>query len=102
MVLRAGPDLAGWESIFIKAGISFATAKIYVQTFSSEEITRDSLHMLDCAMLKELGIRTMGDILVILKRAKEPPVLLPSQASHTKSSTAKYPQLNSEMTSQQF
>ena len=61
MALRTGFDLAGWEKIFIAAGISFASAKTYAQTFSSEEIARSSLHMLDRAMLKELGIKTMGD-----------------------------------------
>ena len=48
------------------------SAKIYVQTFSSKEITRDSLHMLDRTMLKELGIKTMGDVLAIIKLTKEP------------------------------
>ena len=51
MALRTGYDLAGWEKIFIEAGISVASAKTYAQTFSSEEITKDSLHMLDRAML---------------------------------------------------
>ena len=48
MALQTGSDLVGWESMFIKADIYAASAKIYAQTFFSEEITRDSLHMLDC------------------------------------------------------
>ena len=88
----------GWESIFIIAGISATSAKIYAQTFSSEEITRDSLHMLDSMMLKELGIKTMGNVLAILKLTKEPSVL---PASYIRLPTAKLPQLSSEMTSQQ-
>ena len=88
MVLQTGYDLAGWESIFIEAGISATSAKIYAQTFSSKEITRDSLHMLDCMMLKELGIKTMGDVLTILKLTKEP---LVSPASHMKPPTVKLP-----------
>ena len=44
-----------------------ASAKIYAQTFSSEGITRDTMHMLDRTMLKELGIKSMGDVLIILK-----------------------------------
>ena len=75
------------------------TAKIYAQTFSSGEITRDSLHMLDCKMVKELGIKIMGVVLAILKLTKEPSV---PPASYIRPSTAKLPQLNSEMTSQQF
>ena len=51
-----------------------ASAKVYVQTFSSKGITRNSLHMLDRTMLKELGIKTMGNMLTILKLTKETPV----------------------------
>ena len=97
MALQTGYNLAGWESTFIKKGISATSAKIYAQTFSSEEITRDSLHMLDHTMLKELGIKTMGDVLAIHKLTKEP---LVSPASHMKQPTAKLPQLVLEMTTQ--
>ena len=98
MALRTGSDLTGWESIFTNAGITMASAKVYAQTFSSEGITRDSMHMLDWTMPKELGIKSMGDVLIILKLAKEN---LASPASHVKP-TAMPPQLNSEMTPQQF
>ena len=77
MVLQTGSDLARWESAFIETGISFATATTYTQIFSREEITRDSLHMLDHTMLKKLGISTMGNMLTILKLAKEPLLSLP-------------------------
>ena len=50
-------------------------------------------------MLKEMGIKTMGDILAILKLTKEPSV---PPASHIRLLTKKLPQLNSEMTSQHF
>ena len=86
MVLWAGYEPPNWESLFIAEGISVASAKIYAQTFSSEEIMRDSLYMLDCAMLKELGITTICDMLTILKLTKELPVSL---ASHVKPLTAK-------------
>ena len=49
-------------------------------------------------MLKELGIKNMGEVLIILKLAKEN---LASPTTHVKP-TAKPPQLNSEMTPQQF
>ena len=99
MVLCARCDLVSWESTFIVAGISAASAKIYTQTFSSKEITRDSLHMLDHTMLKVLDIKNMGDVLAILKLTKEPPV---SPTSHITPLTVKLPQLNSEITLQQF
>ena len=54
--------------------------------------------MLDRTMLKELGIKNMGEVLIILKLAKENPA---SPTTHVKP-TAKPPQLNSEMTPQQF
>ena len=50
--------------------------------------------MLDRTMLKKLGIKTMGDMLTILKLTKEPSV---SSVSHMKLPTAKLPQLVSEM-----
>ena len=96
MVLQAGTDLARWESTSIEVGIPVASAKTYAQTFSSEEITRDSLHMLDHTMLKELDIRTMGDMLAMLKLTKESPVSLQPLASHAKPPTAKLPQLKDE------
>ena len=95
MAQRTGYDLAEWESTFVKAGLSATFTKIYVQTFSSEEITRDSLHMLDHTMLKELGIKTMGDMLAILKLTEEP---LISPACQMKPPTAKLPQLSPVMT----
>ena len=61
MALRTGSDLTDWESIFTNAGITTASAKIYAQTFSSEGITRDTMHMLDRTMLKELGIKSMDE-----------------------------------------
>ena len=75
-----------------------ASAKVYAQTYSSKGIMRDSMHMLDRTMLKELGIKSMGDVLIILKLAKENPL---SPATHVKLTT-KPPQLYSEMTPQQF
>ena len=94
MALRTGSDLTGWESIFTNAGITMASAKVFAQRFSSEGITRDSMHMLDRTMLKELGTKSMGDVLIILKLPKENPA---SPTTHVKP-TAKPPQLNSEMT----
>ena len=49
-------------------------------------------------MLKKLGIKTMGDMLTILKLTKEH---LVSPATYMKPPTIKLPQLVSEMTTQQ-
>ena len=99
MVLQTGYNPPGWESTFIEAGIYASSAKIYAQIFSSKEITRDSQHFLDCIMLKELSMKTMGDVLTILELTKAPSV---SMATHVKPPTAKLPQLYLEMTPQQF
>ena len=54
---------------------------------------RDSLHMLDHAMLEELDIKTMGDMIAILKQTKGPPESPPSLASHVKTPRIKLPHL---------
>ena len=95
MALHTGFNLGCRESMFIKVGISAASAKIYTLSFSSEEITRKSLHMLDPAMLKDLDIKTMDDVLTILKLTKETSV---SPASHIKQPFAKLPQLRNDHT----
>ena len=97
MVLQTGYNLPGWESMFLEAGISVTSTKIYTQTFSGKEIIRDSL--LDCMLLKELGIRTMGNVLAKLKLTKEPSV---PPASFIRLPTTKLLQLSLEMTSQHF
>ena len=55
--------------------------------------------MLDHKMLKELGIKTMGNVFTILKLTKKPSVLL---ASYIRPPTAKLPQFSLEMISQEF
>ena len=99
MALQTEYNLVGWESTFIEVSISAASTKIYAQKFSSREIMRDSLHMLDRVMLKELGINMMDYVLTLLKLIKETPV---SPTSYVKPLTAKLPQLNSEFTTQEF
>ena len=59
------------KNFFIETGISVTSAKLYVQIFASEKFTKDSLPMLDHSVLKESGIRTMGEILALLKLGKE-------------------------------
>ena len=54
--------------------------------------------MLDRSMLKQLGVTLVREALCILKQAKE----TDSQTTYTKAPAAKFPQLNPEMTPQQF
>ena len=99
MALQTGsmtPD--DWERFLIKVGISTDTAKTYVTKFADEKLTIESLQMLDCSMLKELGVTLMGGALCILKQAKE----ATTQSTHIQALAAKSPNLNIEMTPQQF
>ena len=54
--------------------------------------------MLDRSMLKELGVTLMGEALCILKQAKE----ATAQSTRIQALVAKPPNLNTEMTPQQF
>ena len=66
MAPPTGYDLAEWENNFIKAGISVASAKIYAQSFFSEEIMRGSLHRLERAHAEGAGHQDYGRMLIIL------------------------------------
>ena len=85
-----------WEQYLVETGIS--SAKIHAVTFVNEKLSIGTLQMLDRAILKELGVISMGEVLCILKQSKE----AAPQATYAKAPTAKLPQLNLEMTPQQF
>ena len=87
-----------WEQYFVEVGISSCSAKTHAVVFANEKLTIGTLQMLDRAMLRELGVTSMGEALCILKQAKE----AAPQATYAKAPKAKLPQLNLEMTSQQF
>ena len=98
MVLQTGsmtPD--DWEHFFIEVGISTDSAKTHATKFA-DELTIESLQMLDRSMLKELGVTLMGEALCILKQAEE----ASAQSTHIQALAAKPPNLNIEMTPQQF
>ena len=59
-----------WERFFIEAGISTDSAKTHATKFADEKLTIESLQMLGCSMLTELGV-TLMEALCILKQAKE-------------------------------
>ena len=81
MKQQAGSDPGEWGSIFIEASISVNSTKLYTQTLLSEKLTKDSLPTLDHSMLKELGIKTVGEMFAILKLIKRPPLSPPSLAN---------------------
>ena len=87
-----------WEQYFVEAGISSCSAKTHAVVFANEKLTLGTLQMLDRAMLWKLGVTSMGEALCILKQAKE----AAPQTTYVKAPTAKLPQLNLEMTPQQF
>ena len=99
MVLQTGsmtPD--DWECFLIEAGISTYSAKTHATKFADEKLTIESLQMLDRTMLKEQGVTLMGEALCILKQAKE----ATAQSTCIQVLAAKPPNLNIEMTPQQF
>ena len=98
MALQIEHEAEEWESYFIKVGISADSAKSYAATFAREKLMKENLQMMDWAMLKELRITAMGEALSILKQAKEPS----TQIIYAKAPSAKLPQLDFEMTPQQF
>ena len=53
-------------------------------------------------MLKELGIKTLGEMLAILMLVKESLASPPLLANNVKTPAAKLPQIHLEMTKQQF
>ena len=89
-----------WEELLINIGISVESAATFAKNFAEERLTKDSLFMMDRAMLKELGIAKMREALVILKSTKEQPA--PSDNQFAKAHAVKLPQLHLEMTLQQF
>ena len=72
MVLWTGYETEEWEDYFIKVGISADWAKSYAATFAREKLREENFRMMDWAMLRELGITAMGEVLSILKQTKEP------------------------------
>lgn len=98
MALRTGYENEDWENYFLNAGISADSAKGYAATFVREKLRKENLQMMDRAMLRELGITTMGEALSILEQAKEPS----TQAIYAKAPAVKTSQLHFEMTPQQF
>ena len=99
MALQTGlMEPEDWEQYFVEEGISPCSVKIHAVTYANEKLSIGILQILDRALLKELEVTSMGEALCILKQAKE----ATPQATYAKAPTAKLPQVNLEMTPQQF
>ena len=94
-------DLGKWTDVFTQAGIAPESAATYAKNFVDENLSQENLAMLDRALLTELGVKTLGDALTIMRLGKS--VKVP-ESSYTvaKAPMAKPPSLSAEMTQQQF
>ena len=58
-------------TVLTEAGIEEESAKGYASLFAKERLSCDLLGDLDRSMLKELGVDSLGDALIILKIGKK-------------------------------
>ena len=59
-------DATGWKDLFMKHGIKEVSATEYGTKFLAEEMTVDMIPRLDRTILKEMGVKVIGDALAIL------------------------------------
>ena len=88
-----------WESFFVDAGIPYRQATVYATTFSNNRMRLDMLDELNKDILRDLGVKALGDLITILRYSKHkhfvidrsPAPILPSssilQLSDIKSSS---------------
>lgn len=60
-----------WEKFFLNAGLSQQLSLEYAATFSRNRMTLDMLSELNKDILQDLGVKALGDIITILRFAKE-------------------------------
>lgn len=92
-------DAEGWEQLFMANGIKEDQAKTYGAKFFEEEMTFGMLSQLDRELLKEMGVKKIGDALAILSIDGSASA---SKSSVLKTPAPKLPQITSEMTHQQY
>lgn len=92
-------DADGWKALFMANGIKEDSAKTYGDKFAAEEVTFGMLSQLDRDLLKEMGVKKIGEALAILNIDGS---ASPSKFSLLKTPAPKLPQITSEMTHQQY
>lgn len=92
-------DADGWMKLFVENGIKEEQAAVYGDKFAEEEMTYGMLSQLDRDLLKEMGVKKIGDALAILSIDSSASVL---KSSVLKTPAPKLPQITSEMTHQQY
>lgn len=60
-----------WNNFFLSAGIPNTVANQYAVTFSQHRMSIDMLKEITKEILNEMGIKAMGDIIAILRHAKD-------------------------------
>lgn len=71
MYFSEGPTTSYWLQFFLEAGIPSSDATNYAITFSENRIKEEMLPDLNKEILNDLDIKLMGDVIAILKHAKE-------------------------------
>lgn len=69
--MSSASSMSSWNHFFISAGIPESVAKEYAFTFAQHRIRIDMLRDINKEILLEMGIKAMGDIIAILRHAKE-------------------------------
>ena len=67
----AGSSSPDWIKFFTAAGIPSRYAAKYAVTFNDHRIQEDMLKDLNKEILYDMGIKTMGDVIAIMRHAKE-------------------------------
>ena len=90
-----------WEEWLQSAGIKEDEAKAYAKTFADNRVDLSFAPDLTKDLLKEMGVKVIGDIMSIMRYAS--PDIKP-QRSHTAHAkpTVKMPELRAEMTHPEF
>ena len=93
-----------WESFFKEAGIEASSSSTYATTFVTNKITHPEELTRD--ILKELGIRVVGDAMAIIRHAKtmetNKKVEKKETAEHQFKPQISPPKIQAEMTSASF
>ena len=95
-------DQPSWEKFFSDAKIPKKDATAYAKIFVQNRITGDLLSDLTKDTLQELGITVLGDCLAIVRHSRNSVSSTITQSVQIKAPAAKLPQINQEMTLQQF